>query len=217
MAEVSISPADCDCLDRFAEVMVDAFATEGINTYTFDFGRGFTRACRCRTAKVELDAFISDGDHVLVARETGVVVGGAIISRNSSRRLGARLVHVLGWLYAAWPLVLAVRWRRVLSAHRATMLSRPIAGTYYTLAALAIHPACQRRGIGAALLEEVHKLSERDASVLGVYLYTADTRNQLMYHRAGYETIETRRAGDLSVYHMFRTNGGGFLRYDINP
>ncbi len=66
------------------------------------------------------------------------------------------------------------------------------------------------------LLDEVHRFVERDPNILGAYLYTGDSRNRVMYEHAGYRLLETRRAGELTVYHMFRTNGCVSEVLDVN-
>lgn len=214
MNEVQVVAADCASLDAFAQVMVDAFATEGIHCYIFDFSRKGTRQTLVRAARVELESYAGIGDHVLVAHMDGRVVGGAMVSRNARRSVRLRVFQGLRWLRAAAPLAPAVRWRNLLRLHTAAGLSRPFVGEHYTLAALTVHPEFQGRGIGARLLDAVHAISERDPSVLGVYLYTGERKNQLMYERKGYQTIEARQTGELTVYHMFRTNGGGFVSAD---
>ena len=216
MNDVQVTRGDRSSVEGFACVMVDAFATEGINAYAFDFDRGHTRAARCRTARVEVMSYLREGDCLLVARCGERIIGGAIVTGNTPLPRRLRLGYAARWLVAALPLLRAVRWRRWLSVKRATSLVRPIKGAHYTLAALAVHPDFQRQGIGGTLLEEVRSVSERDLTVIGVYLYTGDRKNQLMYERAGYRTIETRQAGDLRVYHMFRTNGGGFDSVNAN-
>ena len=193
---------------EFASVMVDAFAGEGVHLHKLDFARRQTRAALMRTFVVELEWCTGDGDHVIVARLDGRVVGGVMMSKNTPRLLRTRVVQGLHWLFVAAPLALSVRWRRLPALHRATVLSQPLVGAYYVLPALTVHPEFQGCGIGKRLLDAVHAISERDSSVRGVYLYTGDKKNQEMYERAGYRTIETRHAGELAVCHMFRTNGG---------
>jgi GNAT superfamily N-acetyltransferase len=214
--ELQVVPADEASLEEFARVMVDAFTTEGINAYAFDFRRPGSLAARRRAARAELRSFFDAGDTLLLARIGAEVVGGAIVSRNARLSWRLRLRLAGRWLFVSLPLWPSVRWRRLSAVRRATRLSRPIEGAYYTLAALAVRPDRQGRGIGRQLLQGVDALSERDFKALGVYLYTGDCRNQRMYERDGYETIETRRAGDLTVYHMFRVNGARLVAPDVN-
>lgn len=210
MDDVQLATASRAALQEVASVMVEAFAGEGIHLHLFDFSRRHTRVGLRRSLRVELDSVVAAGDRVLIAQVDGRIVGGAMISGNAPRPVEMRIIQGFRWLCAAAPLLPAVRWRRLLSMHRAASLSRPIVGAYYTLSALAVHPAFQRHGVGSKLLHAVHELAEGDSTILGVYLYTGERKNQLMYERAGYQTIETRQTGALTVYHMFRTNGGRF-------
>jgi len=216
LGEVSIHEADGGCLAEFAAVMVDAFAAEGINAYAFDFARGGTLRARRRAARVELLSFLQTGALILVARRGGRIVGGAIVDKNTRKSWGSRLRHTPRWFLAALPLLPAVRWDRLLEVRRATSLTQPIVGAYYTLAAVAVHPDVQGRGIGRMLLQTVHAFCEQDPVALGVYLYTGDWKNRMMYEREGYETLEVRKTGTLTVYHMFRTNGAHRVALDVN-
>jgi GNAT superfamily N-acetyltransferase len=213
---VNIVEADVDSLGEFAAIMVDAFATEGINAYAFDFSRGGTLRARRRAARVELLAYFESGDHVLVARLDGRIVAGAIVGRNTRQPFRRRLWHTVCWILAALPLLPAVRWGRLRAVKRATSLSEPIVGAHYTLVAVAVHPNFQGRGIGHALLRRVHAFSENNPEALGVYLYTGDSKNRMLYEREGYEVLEVRTTGTLTVYHMFRTNGAHRMSLDVN-
>jgi GNAT superfamily N-acetyltransferase len=213
---VSIIEAERDSLAEFAAVMVDAFATEGINAYAFDFSRGGTLRARRRAARVELRSFFESGDYLLVARLEGRIVGGAIVGRNAPQALRTRVGHTIRWMLVMLPLLPAVRWGRLRAVKRATSLSEPILGRHYTLVAVAVQPDYQGRGIGRALLQKVHAFSENDSDAVGMYLYTGDSKNRILYEGEGYEAIEVRIAGTLTVSHMFRTNGAYRMALDVN-
>jgi len=201
---VRVLPATDQMLPCFAEVMVEAFGTERINAYVFDFSRRATWAARYRAALVETRLYIQSKSHVLVAVRGDEVLGGAILSVNRRWSLLWRIGAWLRWAAAALPMTLAIRWRKAFQVMSAVRLSRRIEGPYHTLAALAVHPGHQGKGIGRLLLEEVHRISDQSPGSRGVYLYTADTRNKAIYEQAGYRTVEERRAGAIAVYHMFR-------------
>jgi GNAT superfamily N-acetyltransferase len=216
MDNVQIATASRAELQEAACVMAEAFAGEGIHRFLFDFSHRLTRVGLRGSLRVELDSAVAAGGRVLMARVDGRIVGGAMICGNAPRPVGMRAAQGFRWLCAAAPLLPAVRWSRLPALRAAISLTRPIVGDHYVLSALAVHPDFHGTGIGSALLEEVHTLVERDPEVVGVYLFTGDRKNNLMYERAGYTTIETRTADALTVYHMFRTNGGHVAPGDVN-
>lgn len=190
----------------FAEIMVLAFGTEGTNQYVFDFARGDAWAARIRAAVIEVQSYYDSGARILVAWKGSELVGGAILSRSHSRSLVKRFPAILRWVVASLPMATAVRWGRAFRLARALKVSKHPEPPYYTLAALAVHPAHQGGGIGRLLLEEIHRVSDQAVDSTGVYLYTADQTSKEMYERAGYRTLEERRCDHLTVYHMFRRN-----------
>ncbi len=203
-AQVRIEPATEAILRDFARVMVEAFSTEGTNAYLFDFSHKAAWSARHRAALVEVRLLHENQSHVRVAMEGEKVVGGAIVAVNRHRSLLRRANDMLRWIVSGLPLITVVRWRRVLGVMKAVNLPNRPDTPYYTLAAVAVHPAHQGRGIGRLLLDEVHRICDDDLACTGVYLYTADRKNQMMYERAGYRTIAERRGGDLIICHMFR-------------
>lgn len=214
MDELRIGPVDGADLRELAAVMVEAFADEGIHRYVLDFSRGRARHALLRPFLIELESMAADGDTILAASVEGRIVGGAMLTGRRRRPLRRSIVESLRWLRAVVPLLPVVRWRRVFLLHRASRLSRPIVGSYFVLPALVVHPAFQGHGIGRKLLQTVHDCVAKEREVPGIYLYTGERKNQLMYEKAGYRTIEVREAGALNVYHMFRTNGGQFTTTD---
>ena len=203
-AQVRIEPATEATIRDFANVMVEAFSTEGTNAYLFDFSKRSAWRARVRAALVEARLFHENRNHVLVAIEDEQVVGGAILAVNRGRPVLKRAIQTLRWIVSGVPLITAVRWRRVPGVMKAVNLPRKPDRPYYTLAAVAVHPAQQGKGIGRLILDEIHRICDEDLGCTGVYLYTADTKNRVMYERCGYRCVAERSSGTLTMHHMFR-------------
>ncbi len=208
VASIRIAPVDERTLAALAQVYVDAFATEGINSHMFDLSRGNASQARLKAPLLEFDSLVRDSSHLLAAVKGDVVVGGAALTPSDVRStLSVRARRRLRVAAVALPLVPAIRWRRIPAVGKAVRLSQPITDPHYIFTGLMVHPDFQGQGIGKLLLQEVHRISDADHDRTGVYLYTADEKNRILYERAGYETIEERRAGALTVWHMFRPRG----------
>ena len=63
---------------------------------------------------------------------------------------------------------------------------------------------CQSQGIGKALLEAVHKMSESSPQSGGVALDTENERNLGFYESLGYSVSTTTNLDRLKVWSMFR-------------
>lgn len=203
---VRIEPATRASLGDLATVMVQAFSTEGTNAYLFDLNRSAAWRARHRTALVEVRWLFENHNHVLIARLGDDLVGGAILCVNPCPPRFRRGVFGLRWLASGLPLMKFIRLRRVPGVMRAVRLSEPPPQPCHTLSAIAVHPDRQGQGIGRRLLNEVHRISDADLKCTGVYLYTADLRNQRIYEHCGYRTLAERCSGELTIRHMFRPN-----------
>ncbi len=97
-----------------------------------------------------------------------------------------------------------VRWRRLRGVIRAMKPPAALPTPYYTLNILAVAPDYQGQGVGRRLLEHIHARCDQDEQAAGIYLYTGDETNTHIYQRFGYEVVETKQGGLLTVWHMFR-------------
>jgi ribosomal protein S18 acetylase RimI-like enzyme len=77
-------------------------------------------------------------------------------------------------------------------------------GPHWYLFVLAVEPACQRQGIGGALLQPV--LASADATGTPCYLETHIDHNVRFYQRHGFEVMSAApvRDGDMTIYAMLR-------------
>jgi GNAT superfamily N-acetyltransferase len=89
-------------------------------------------------------------------------------------------------------------WRRVFHFLDSFHLAEP----HWYLSTLGIDPACQKEGIGAALLSDFIALADRDA--VPAYLETDRPEIAPFYARQGFETIERTEIMGVPIWHMLR-------------
>lgn len=143
----------------------------------------------------------------------GVVIGGRIAGAAAwlppeaypipwTRQLAqvAALVPALPWGIGA-----AREARRGQTANRARHPREP----HFFLRAVGVTPACQGRGVGAALI--THQIDRADARGIGCYLTTAKEGNVSFYSRFGFETVDRYHptAGWPTVWSMWRPSSPG--------
>lgn len=135
------------------------------------------------------------------ARVMGAYDGDALVGLSSLYPAGARKPRLLAWLRHTAPLAwlyvdLAALARGALLDRAVTRL-RPKDRAYLHL--LAVHPACEGRGIGGALL--------KDALCAGpLYLETFEPRNRTWYAERGLkESSEARPSGGVPPFWTFRS------------
>ena len=76
---------------------------------------------------------------------------------------------------------------------------------HFYLDILAVSPECQGPGVGKALLETIHKMSESSPQSVGVALDTENEDNLDLYRRFGYSLSTTTKLDRLTIWSMFRS------------
>ena len=75
---------------------------------------------------------------------------------------------------------------------------------HFYVNALGVHPRSQRMGIGSALLEHIHLLSDRHPESNCVALDTETEENVAYYQRLGYKVSSTSNLDRVKIWFMFR-------------
>lgn len=204
MSDIKIIQANEKLIEQLAQVFVEAFETEGVNKHLYDFTSKDTKRLLQRTIELEAKHNLADEQNILLAVKDDTIVGGAMLKKNVKISVIKSIKNALQKIYYGFPMVTKVNFRRLFSARKAFNLSHKLKENYYTLAGLAVHPAYQGHGIGKIMLNKVQEICDSNPEVGGVYLYTADLKNKLLYQRFGYQIIEERQGGELIIYHMYR-------------
>ena len=86
---------------------------------------------------------------------------------------------------------------------RFTTSVRPKVPHYY-LVFIGIAPEAQGRGLGRAIIEEIHARVDADETSAGIGLDTENEANVTYYEKFGYKLIDQRIIDSVTVYAMFR-------------
>ncbi len=196
-------------LDEAVEVYLSAYEREAFTAASIDLSRGRVRGVYSRLVRTRYALWLLAGHPLFSAVEDGRVVGFAALASPHVAVPGGRwLRNWLSFLLRSFPSWLAMLPRVIRSAGLLATMRRPhsLPATHYTLDAIAVRPSHQGKGVGRLLLEEVEKCCLADRSSSGVYLYTGEEKNRSIYEKFGYQLMDTRQAGSITAYHMFRTN-----------
>ena len=77
---------------------------------------------------------------------------------------------------------------------------------HFYINALGVHPQSQRKGIGSAILSQVHQMSKQHSDSQGVALDTQTQKNVGYYQRFGYGVSNTVELENVKNWFMFRPN-----------
>ena len=77
---------------------------------------------------------------------------------------------------------------------------------HFYINALGVNLQSQGKGIGSAILSQVHQMSEQDSNSRGVALDTQTQKNVGYYQRFGYDVSTTAELENVKNWFMFRSN-----------
>lgn len=72
------------------------------------------------------------------------------------------------------------------------------------LTLIGIHPEFQKRGLGRAIMENIHELIDKDEQSIGLFLDTGNSRYLDFYASLGYQHFKDIKIGDVSETILFR-------------
>jgi ribosomal protein S18 acetylase RimI-like enzyme len=210
---LSPSIAELEAADRprAVAVLARAFRDNPLNVAVIGAGDA-ERRLRCNLYGMQslLPAAANHGS-VLVARSQGRVAGVLISAPPGSYPLPPppllpriRCLLGQGWRVAA-------RWGRVFEMLRA---QHPIQPNWY-LGTLGVDPACQGRGVGAALVE--HWLERVDRESSAAYLETDVAANRRFYARVGFDPAGEIEVLGTPVWRMWRPAFAGKISAETPP
>ncbi|MEB3216643.1 MAG: GNAT family N-acetyltransferase [Nostocales cyanobacterium 94392] len=84
-------------------------------------------------------------------------------------------------------------------------VNKPSSPHFY-INALGVHPQSQGKGIGSALLSQIHQMSEQHSDSHGVALDTQTSNNVGYYQRFGYNVSTTAKLENVENWFLFRPN-----------
>ncbi len=193
-------------LDEAVEVFLSAYEREAFTAAWIDLSRRRIRGVYSRLVRTRYALWLLAGHPLFSAVDDGRVVGfAALVSPHIAIPRGRWFRSWFSFLLLSFPSWLTLLPRVIRSVGLAAAMRRPhsLPAAHYTLDAVAVHPSHQGKGVGRRLLERVERYCLGDKSSSGVYLYTGDEKNRRVYERFGYQLLDTKRAGNITSYHMF--------------
>ncbi len=199
--------ADESLLKKGAEVLSEAFREEPLTAFIFDFSRKNASDILRRVYALSARIYFRSGQKIFLAVDEGIVKGLAVVTNGGKLPVLKSAARELLEILLLLPRVLSIiSLKKVLSVREAVEVPKNLPRPFYTLQAIAVDSRFRGAGIGAMLLDEVRRAAEKNPGISGVYLITLSIEARLLYKRCGYETVETKSADSMTVYHMFRKN-----------
>lgn len=204
MTEIEIIHADEGLIEETVEVMFDAFQQEAITQYMYNLSDEKVKKARYRAAVAKVRSHIKAGHKILLAIENNNVIGGLIFRGDVEIPLGKKIKVYLPEISGFISAFKGISLKKALAIMKLFRLPKTIKKPYYTLEAVGVRSDYQGKGIGKLLLNKLYEILEKDSKASGIYLFTGDKKNQSIYERIGYETVEVKQGKDITVYHMLK-------------
>lgn len=189
-------------IDSCVHVITSAFKNDPL----------FTHALRNDVKKESFTRFLLKkslilGENNIVLKDQATILGVASYEKDS----GSAFKGIIKML--RFPFIREViKLKRMLSPEgfaffnrymRFTTSVRPKEPHYY-LMFIGIAPEAQGRGLGRAILEEIHACVDADTNSVGIGLDTENEANVAYYEKYGYKLMKQRTIDQVTVYAMFR-------------
>lgn len=203
---ITVQALSDKALSRAAALITESFQHEGFTRHTHHLSTPAQRRRFTYAGELRLWLNRASGHRLLAATNGEALAGVAIVKSSAAKAVPWR--QLIGAVLPRAPRLVGLlgdmRWRQIWRIKPAMNLFTALPTPYYTLDILAVSPDFQGQGIGRLLLDHIHAQCDADAQATGIYLYTGDEKNVHIYRRFGYEVLEAKQAGALTIWHMFR-------------
>jgi GNAT superfamily N-acetyltransferase len=188
----------------FADILLEAFTEEGLSNYLYDFSNPQTRALFNSLGKLKLRLFAKGGHTAVAALVNGEIAGGALVYHPEKTPFFKAFAIYYSRLLFIFPKMLkALQIKRALKTKNLMQCPEEIQEPFYTFEILAVSKKYQGQGIGKMLINHIAELVKKDKKAKGIYIFTADKKNQLIYEKSGYETVAERHGEGITIYHLW--------------
>lgn len=205
MEEIKIINADETLFEEITKIVTNSFLSEGVTSRIFNFDKKNSKETLYIFNLLNIKVYYKKGNEILVAIKNNQAVGAALLKKdNKISVIGKIKVYFPKILVLIIPILSMINLKRAFSISKIVKTSIDIEKPYYTLQAIAVDPNHQGQGIGKLLLNKINQIADSAPEFSGIYLFTGDKKNQILYEKFGYETIQECTSKELTVYHMFR-------------
>ena len=199
MYTIEIVPLDAKHKDDIVELLFNAF--ENYPLMQFFFGNAYQNSARnywkyvCDIASI-IDAIL------LGAFTEGKLQGFALVlpPKQPQEDCESVITYLKEQLTTVIGEEIVMRIDEYVNFQDANKRSQP----HFYLDLISVHPRSQGKGLGKALLSQVHVMSEQHRHSCGVGLETQTEQNVAYYERFGYRIYRTTELDGVKTWFMFR-------------
>ena len=201
MAEIKIKRLDTKDTDKIVEVLLAAFEKDPLMSYFFgdryqDLAPHTIRYM-CNLANISdlfwIGAFLKNE-----LQGIALIAPPEKVDRDNQKEI-ALLDEQLATAVGEQVIIKLEKYFQVKEA------SEPKQPHFY-LDLLGVMPKSQGKGVGKAVIEALHKMSEESSQSSGVALDTENEYNLNFYQRLGYSVVKVTNLDAIKIWSMFRPN-----------
>lgn len=202
---IEIVPLEEDSLYEAVEVFLEAFKKEAFTAVWLDLEDKRERSIYKAAAELKFKVYLTAGHPIFAAVENNRVVGLLVLKAPT---INISAVPFIRLFLPVFPRIVGLipLFTRAFFLRNAIKSPSGLPTPFYTLEAIAVHPAHQGKGVGRLLLEKAKDYCFANKGVQGIYLFTGEEKNRDIYERRGYKVLEVKKSRLLNSYHMFLKN-----------
>ncbi len=202
--KIKVSSLKKEDIMETSELIVNTFNKEGITRFAHNEKKEKYNHIFKAIGELKLKLYLETSQIVLAAKQDDKIVGLAIMKSNDMGFFKMVKAYFPQVLFYFIPLLRSMRFRNAINISRLLKLKTKLKQPYYSLEALGVHENFQGKGIGKLLLNRLDEILFNQTEKNGINLFTADKPNNEIYESKGYQLIETNKADDITVYHMYK-------------
>lgn len=203
----TIINADETLKEEVTKIVTTSFTSEAITSFLFNLNKHHALETLYRFNLLKIKEFYKKDYLLFGASKDQQIVGAVVIKKGGGITFLDKLkIYFPDILTLIIPMISIINLKRVIRISKYIKPPSSIKKPYYTVEAIGVSPEHQGQGIGTMLLNKVNEVAENNSKITGIYLFTGDKKNQILYEKFGYETLEEFQAEGITIYHMFRKN-----------
>ena len=200
--KITIQEINASQCSEAVKVLIDAFETEAFTKSWLDFSCDRIKKAYTQASIAKMKIALASRQPIYVALKNDEIIGLVMLKPSYYKvkifEVLKQLITNISVIKVLLPSYLKVVRKASVAMKPPTMLPK----RYDSIEILAVSPQFQGCGLGSRLFIHAINMLHHQKTTEGIYVFTGDLKNMILYAKHGFELIEQRSAYGFESYHM---------------